>query len=117
MKHLHAPLAALAALAFAPGCILNVDSHRERQGRYVSSATLAQIEPGRSTEYVRALLGEPSSRTVVDGDIEIWKWLYTETRRSGGQLIFIFSGDATDRVEGATYVEFQAGVVRKTWQD
>lgn len=110
-----------AAAAIASGllaaCIVNVDSHRERTGRYVSSSTLAQIEPGRSQDYVVALLGEPNTRTKLDGGIEIWKWTYSETKRSEGTLIFVFSGDETERIEGATYVEFENALVRKTWQD
>ncbi len=110
-------LAALAAACLFPACIINVDSHSERSGRYVSASTLQQIEPGRTQAYVLALLGEPTSRTKLEGGTEIWKWAYTETKRSEGSLIFVFSGDDTERIEGAAYVEFQDGVVRKTWQD
>lgn len=119
MKYAHARslAAALAALGLLSACIVNVDSHSERSGRYVSSATLQQVEPGRTQSYVLALLGEPSTRTKVEGGTEIWKWTYSETKRREGQLIFVFSGDETERIEGATYVEFQDGLVRKTWQD
>ncbi len=119
MKHVLAlPLSVtLAAGCLLSACIINVDSHKERSGRYVSSATLQQIEPGKPQDYVRALLGEPTSRTKIDGQIEIWKWTYKETKRREGQLIFVYSGDETEEVEGATYVEFQDGLVRKTWQD
>jgi outer membrane protein assembly factor BamE (lipoprotein component of BamABCDE complex) len=110
-------LAAVVAAGLFPACIINVDSHSERSGRYVSASTLQQIEPGRTQEYVLALIGEPTSRTRLDGGTEIWKWAYSETKRSEGTLIFVFSGDDTSRTEGAAYVEFQDGVVRKTWQD
>ncbi len=108
---------AVAACCTLSACIVNVDKTTERSGRYVSAATLEQIVPGRSQEYVRALLGEPSSKSVVDGSTEIWKWTYSETKRSGGRLIFVYSGDSTESSEGTTYVEFQEGVVHKTWQD
>jgi outer membrane protein assembly factor BamE (lipoprotein component of BamABCDE complex) len=111
---LPAPL--LAGLLLS-ACIINVDSHKERTGRWVSAATLEQITPGRTQDYVRALLGEPSTRTIVDGTTEIWKWTYSETQHSQGQLIFVYSGDSTERVEGATYVEFQEGLVVKSWRD
>ena len=110
-------LAALAAACLFPACIINVDSHSERSGRYDSSSTLQQVEHGSTQSYVLALLGEPTSRTKVEGGTEIWKWSYTEVKRSEGSLIFVFSGDETERVEGAAYVEFQDGVVRKSWQD
>lgn len=108
--------ASLAGCLFC-ACIVNVDSHKERTGRYVSAATLQQVEPGRSPAYVLALLGEPTSRTTIEGATEIWKWTYSETKHREGQLIFVFDGDETQRIEGATFVEFQDGLVRKTWQD
>ncbi len=110
-------LSSLLAGVLATACIINVDSHKERTGRYVSEPTLEQIVPGRSKEYVLALLGDPTSRTVVEDTTEIWKWTYSETTRSGGRVIFVYSGDSTERVEGATYVEFVEGEVRKTWRD
>lgn len=110
-------LSTLLAGFVATACIINVDSHKERSGRYVSQATLEQIVPGRSKEYVQALLGEPTTRTIVENTTEIWKWSYSETTHSEGQLIFVYSGDSTERVEGATYVEFQDSVVHKTWRD
>lgn len=108
---------AVIAACLLSACIVNVDSHKQRTGRYVSSSTLQQIEPGRTQAYVLALLGEPTTRTRVDGAVEIWKWSYTETKRREGRLIFVYSGDETEQVEGATYVEYQDGVVTKTWQD
>ncbi|MCY2960401.1 MAG: outer membrane protein assembly factor BamE [Planctomycetota bacterium] len=117
MKNALALSLALVASSLLSACIVNVDSHKERTGRYVSSATLQQIEPGRSQDYVRALLGEPTSRTKVEAATEIWKWTYSETKTRQGQLIFVFDTDESERVEGATYVEFQDGLVRKTWQD
>jgi outer membrane protein assembly factor BamE (lipoprotein component of BamABCDE complex) len=98
-------------------CIINAHSHTERSGLYVSAETLRQIEPGRSRDYVLALLGEPTSRTTLDAGVEIWKWAYSETRRSEDTLIFVFSGENSERVAGAAYVEFQDGVVTKTWRD
>jgi len=110
-------LSLLLVAGLVSACIINVDSHRERTGRYVSAATLQQIEPGRSAEYVRALIGEPTSRTKIEGATEIWKWTYRDTKRSEGRLIFVFSGDETEHIEGSTYVEFHDGLVHKTWQD
>lgn len=110
-------LSTLLVGLLATACIINVDSHKERSGRYVSQATLDQIVPGRSKEYVQALLGEPTTRTIVENTTEIWKWTYSETTHSEGHLIFVYSGDSSERVEGATYVEFQEGVVHKTWRD
>jgi outer membrane protein assembly factor BamE (lipoprotein component of BamABCDE complex) len=110
-------LLALVPLGLLSGCIIHADSHTERTGRFVSSETLRQIEPGRSQEYVLALLGEPTTRQRVDGTTEIWKWEYSETRRSEGTLIFVFSGNDSSRVQGATFVEFENGIVRKSWRD
>ncbi len=113
------PLLALSLATFValPACIINVGTKTERTGRYVSSETLRQVEPGRSQDYVLALLGEPTSRTKLEPGGEVWKWSYTETKKREGRLIFVFSGDDTTSVQGAAYVEFQNGVVAKSWQD
>ncbi|MBL8861353.1 MAG: outer membrane protein assembly factor BamE [Planctomycetes bacterium] len=117
MKSLLPLASTLIAASVLSACIINVDSHSVRTGRYVSAETLRQIEPGRTQDYVLALIGDPSSKSQLENGIEIWKWTYSETRRREGRLIFVFSGDESQRVDGATYVEFQDRVVKKSWQD
>ena len=99
------------------GCIINADSHNERTGHYVSSATLARIEPGKSSDYVSALVGEPTRRTKLEAGSEIWKWEYRDKKTRNGAFIFVFSDESTTEIEGATYVEFKDGVVVRSWQD
>jgi outer membrane protein assembly factor BamE (lipoprotein component of BamABCDE complex) len=111
---------ALALLAALPAScvVVHSDSHSTSSGREVSEATLAQIKPGTTQEYVLALLGEPSSRSGLGDGSAIWKWSHTRRETSSGSFILLFSGDRTVEIEGACYVEFAPdGLVRHTWRD
>ncbi len=107
------------ALALAASCVVvQSDSRTKYSGRHVSEATLAQITPGKSQEFVLAVVGEPSSRTKLDDGGEIWKWAHTRRETSSGHFILLFSGDRSVETEGATYVEFTPEkLVRHTWRD
>jgi outer membrane protein assembly factor BamE (lipoprotein component of BamABCDE complex) len=109
--------ALLAAGALLPSCIINVDSRKERSGRYVGAETLSQVQAGKDQEYVLTLLGEPTRRSTTSSGVEIWSWKYRERKSSEGHLLFVFSTDDSTVTENCTYVEFQDGIVTKTWQD
>lgn len=111
------PAAALSISLLLPGCIIHADSHVHRTGIEISRQTLAQVEPGRKKDFVLALLGEPTSRSVLEGGTEIWKWAYTEKRVRRGSLFLILDSDETQERNGASYVQFEDGVVAKAWQD
>ena len=117
-SRLLAPLAALTASLPLAGCVvIDTNSHTERSGTEISPTTLAQIEPGKPTEFVIALVGEPSSRTSLSDGTEIWKWTYREKRTSGGHILFVVDSDSTSEKTRTTYVEICAGQVVKAWQD
>ncbi len=110
-------LLAAGALA-APACVISAGSDTEVSGQYVSQTTLDRIEPGKDKAYVLALIGEPSSKSKLDDGTEIWKWRYTEKKRSHGHLIFIFDTDSKTETRHLSYVEFGSdGKVVKSWQD
>ena len=111
--------AALAAACALPlqSCIINLGSHTETSGRHVSQETLAQITPGRTSEFVLALLGEPSTRSKIDATSEIWRWEYREKCVKEGALLFVFSNDETTVTQGAVYVELKDGLVVRSWRD
>lgn len=110
---------ALAILASTTqsSCILNANSRTKVTGRYVSAETLRQIEPGKTQEYVIALLGDPTTRTKLADGVEIWKWQYTENRSSSGSFIFVFDSSESRETTNATYVEFKDVLVTKAWRD
>lgn len=115
MSLLKASTAALLALALG-ACIIHVDSKVQRTGRTVGEETLRQIEPGRDSSFVLALLGEPTRRVPVDGG-ELWKWESTESRTKEGGLIFVFSSEHTDTTTSAVWVELRDGKVVRHWRD
>lgn len=99
------------------GCIINTDSHSQYSGKYISQQTLDQVSPGKTKEFVLAVLGEPSTKTPLSDGTEIWKWRYRNTKRSSGSVLFVFNGDSTTETETATYVLFNADLVTETWRD
>ena len=74
----HAPfaVAALSLTLALVGCVSS-SSVSEYEGPSVGDRTLAQIEPGEtSQEWILAVLGEPTETAVVtgeEGDVEIWR--------------------------------------------
>ena len=99
------------------GCLINTSSRTENSGKFVSANTLAQLQAGKDKAYVLALIGEPTSRTMIDGGTEIWKWVYTENKNSSGHVIFILNSDNQVETQRTSYVEFQNDKVVKTWAD
>lgn len=110
-------LAASFALPLFSSCVINTNTRVESSGRQVSQETLAQITPGRTSEFVLALLGEPSTRSKIDANSDIWKWEYSEKRVKEGGLLFVFSNSETTVQKGAVYVELKDGLVARTWRD
>lgn len=112
-------LAVASLAALSAGCVVvQSGGHTRTSGRHVSEATLAQIQPGATQDYVLALLGQPSTRTAVGDGSAIWKWTHTRKETSSGSFILIFSGDRTVETEETCYVEFGPdALVRRTWRE
>jgi outer membrane protein assembly factor BamE (lipoprotein component of BamABCDE complex) len=113
-----ARLAAAVVLGLAAtGCLIGSETHTQQEGRRISQETLDRIRPGNSEEYVRALLGEPSSRTPVEGGLQVWKWQYRTVKRTEGAVFLLVSSDQKVEEAGAVFVEFENGLVTRTWRD
>ena len=110
------PVALLLCLCLA-GCVIDSRTRSEQSGRHIGRETLEQIQPGRSPEFVLAVLGEPSSRSPAGEKTEVWKWEYRSKEHHSGSLIFVLDSDKTTEVRSTTYVLFEEGKVVKTWQD
>jgi outer membrane protein assembly factor BamE (lipoprotein component of BamABCDE complex) len=111
-------LAAVLGLVASSCVVVHSDSHTQYSGRHVSDATLEQIKPESSQEYVLTLIGEPTSKSDLTDGSSIWKWSYTKKQTSSGHLILLFSGGSTTETNGAAYVEFTPeGRVRHAWRD
>ncbi len=97
--------------------IISGSSDISYSGNYVGEETFSRVIPGKSKEFVEALLGAPTSRAEAGEGIEIWKWAYTERKSSSGGLILIFSGSSRAETRHNLFVKFQDGKVAETWRD
>ena len=112
------PLLGVLVLApCLPGCVIDTSSRSEDSGRQVGPETLEQLQPGRTQEFVLALLGDPSSRSSAGEKTEVWKWDYRRREHSSGSLIFVLDSHKTTEVRCTTYVLFEDGKLTKAWQD
>ena len=100
-----------------PGCVIDTSSRSENSGRHVGAETLEQLQPGRSQEFVRALLGDPTTRSNAGEKTEVWKWEYRSRQHQSGSLIFVLDSHKTSEVRSTTYVLFEDGKLTKAWQD
>lgn len=107
-----------ASAAVLPGCLVSGSSKETMSGTYIGPATFEQIEPGRTTEkWVRAALGEPTSKADLDDGSSLWKWTYRRDRASRGAVFLLFGSSSRRESSGATFVQLKDGVVVKAWQD
>ena len=111
------PLGCLLLASCLSACVIDSRSRSEHTGQRIGPETLTQIQPGRTAEFVLALLGEPTIRSQAGGKTEIWKWEYRKREHRSGSLIFVIDSDSTTEVRNTTYVLFEDGKVAKSWQD
>ena len=98
------------------GCLVSSTSNSKISGNYVPEDTFDRIEPGKTTAaWVKATLGEPSSRDTAD-DTEVWKYNYTEEKDSNGAIFLIFAGSDKKEHRHVAYIEIKDGVVTKKWR-
>jgi outer membrane protein assembly factor BamE (lipoprotein component of BamABCDE complex) len=109
-------LVALGCAALS-GCVAGKIDETKTTGTYVSPATLAQIQPGKSQDYVVGLLGQPAEKVALDPGNELWKWHYVEKTQSGGWFVFLFVNDKKTQTTKTTFVEFKDKLVTKSWSD
>lgn len=98
------------------GCLVSSSTNQRITGNYVPRDTFDRIEPGKTTAgWVRATLGEPSSKDALHDDGEIWKYSYTEEKESSGAVFLIFGGSDKKELQHTAYVEIHGGVVTHKW--
>lgn len=108
----------VASLAVLPGCLISGSSDTKISGQYVGPATFNEIEPGVTTvDWVRGVLGEPTTKTSLADGSEIWKWSYTRKRSSAGGVFLLIGSSSAEETVGATFVQIKDGVVVKAWRD
>ncbi|MEM1449512.1 MAG: outer membrane protein assembly factor BamE [Planctomycetota bacterium] len=118
IRPLRTALFALPVALLASSCfVISTGSSKSVSGQFVGAETLGQIQPGDSKDYVLAVLGDPTSQTVVDDWTEIWRWRYRETRKTRGHVLILFNNDSSSEREHSTYVQFENGAVSRAWRD
>jgi outer membrane protein assembly factor BamE (lipoprotein component of BamABCDE complex) len=116
LRSLVLPTALLACTALS-GCLIGSESHTNISGRYISEQTLAQVTPGKSRDYVLALLGEPAEKTSIPDGTEIWKWRYSERKQNDTSVIFLVGAKSETQTDHTSYVEMKDDAVVKAWRD
>lgn len=117
MNALIRTVAVLALALPSAGCLIGGHSNVRQDGNYVAPATLNQIEIGKTrSEWVQAVLGEPSQRIRVDGNNEIWRYAYSETKDSSGYVFLLFDTSDKKVTRSNVFIEFKDGVVSNRWR-
>jgi outer membrane protein assembly factor BamE (lipoprotein component of BamABCDE complex) len=111
-------LALAGPLVLGACVVINADSHSSYSGRYIGDETLSKVQPGASEDLVKALFGEPTTKTELAEGGAIWKWSYQRKVQRHSYVLLLVRDDSTKETEGAAYVQFGAdGLVRHVWRD
>ena len=122
MNHRSRTILFLAGLTLAAatmqGCLVSSRSKTEYSGRYISESGLSRIEKGKSkADFVLATLGEPTTKSKLDENGEIWKYEYTKTTSGSGTVFLLFAGSNHTEKTGSVNIQFKDGVVSEKWRD
>src|SRR5690606_16884778 len=105
------PALIIATLVLLAGC-----SSPPRTGVRIGDETLEQLEAGVTTrEWLVALIGEPSSRSVVQGVENTEVYRYTLVEHKGGMLAGLIGGGSQS--SSVIYFILTDGVVTRYWAD
>ena len=107
----------LIGILLLNGCLVSSTNHQSVSGNYVPENTFDRIKPGETTSsWVKATLGEPSTKEKVDDSNEVWKYSYTEVKEGSGAIFLIFGGSDKKERQRSAYVEFKDGIVKSKWR-
>jgi outer membrane protein assembly factor BamE (lipoprotein component of BamABCDE complex) len=107
----------VACLLLTTGCLVSSTSHQKVSGNYVPENTFDRIKPGETTSlWVKATLGEPSTKETAGDSVEVWKYSYTEVKEGSGAIFLIFGGSDKKELQRSAYVEFKDGIVKSKWR-
>jgi outer membrane protein assembly factor BamE (lipoprotein component of BamABCDE complex) len=107
-----------ASIAMLPGCLISGGSHKSASGTYVGRTALNQIEVGQTTgDWVRGVLGEPNTISVLDDDSQIWRWDWSRKSRSHARVFLLFGGSSSVDSSGSAWVQVRDGVVVQKGRD
>jgi outer membrane protein assembly factor BamE (lipoprotein component of BamABCDE complex) len=99
------------------GCFATNSSNTNIAGKTIPDDLFAQVQPGKTKDFVVDLLGPPATKITEDNGREVWRWDYNETKTAAKTfMIFYVAVDRTRTIQTAA-VAFQNGVVVKTWRE
>ncbi|MGI9015245.1 MAG: hypothetical protein ACR2GY_13500 [Phycisphaerales bacterium] len=116
-------VAAMSLVMFigsASGCLISSSNSSYETGRRVSQDTMSQVEIGHTSEaWLIATLGEPTTRTTVQGSehICILRYDYQQRKESGGAVFLLFAGSSSSSNSHSTFFETTHGVVSRMWTE
>lgn len=102
-------------IALALPCLFLAGCSTPRTGVRIGDNTLEQFEAGVTTEaWLIAIIGEPTSASVVGGVEDTQVYRYELVERKGG-IISFFSGDEVST--SVVYFIITDGIVTRYWTD
>jgi len=105
----------LAASLIAP-LLMGCASNKQQTGVRIGDATLQQFEAGVTTEaWLTAILGDPSSKAVVEGVDDTVVYRYSLSESDSGLLSFV-TGSSRKNVS-TVYFIISEGIVTRFWAD
>ncbi|MCC6906935.1 MAG: hypothetical protein IT430_03250 [Phycisphaerales bacterium] len=111
----------LAAVALSGCNIVSGNKTVSVQGRRITSASLAQVQPNQtSADWLDAAFGAPTSRKTFERDGvkgEIWRYEYRRSESSSGEFLFLYDGWNHKEETTTTCFELIDGKVRRYWTE
>jgi outer membrane protein assembly factor BamE (lipoprotein component of BamABCDE complex) len=105
----------LAALLPLAGCLVSGADSTRVSGTQVAPVTLQTLqEQAMTREQVIDLLGPPTRSTEIrNGEIFSYEW--EKRKDGGGAVLLLFAHRHSTEEKSTAYVQFEDGVVTKTW--
>lgn len=97
------------------GCLVSGRDSTKVSGTPVASVTLETLQQQAMTrEQVIDLLGPPTRSTEIkNGEIFSYEW--EKRKEGGGAVLLLFAHRHSTEEKATAYVQFEEGVVTKTW--
>lgn len=103
---------------FLTGCLIGSTDSQSRSGKYVSESTFNQLKMGETTpSFAEAILGSPDAKTPQEDGTEIWRYSYSETKKSSGYVFLVFGGTSSKESSHSAFLQFKDDRLIKAWRD
>lgn len=97
------------------GCLISGRDSTKVSGMPVTPMTLETLrEQAMTREQVLELLGPPTRSTRIENG-EIFSYQWEKRKEGGGAVLLLFAHRHSTEEKSTAYVQFENGVVTKTW--